>query len=475
MASIEAQNRNGQRIALDTRAVDEFGAQLQGALLRPGDAAYGEARQVWNGLIDRYPALIARCANTADVARAIQFARAHHLPIAVRGGGHNVAGTGTVDGGLVIDLSPMKAIEVDPVSRTARAEGGVIWGELDRATQAFGLATPGGVVSDTGIAGLTLGGGFGWLRRKYGLSCDNLIGAEMVTASGTVVRASETENPELLWALRGGGGNFGVVTSFEYRLFPVGPEVMVAFVLYPGELAVPALRFFRETMASAPDELSSFAILQRVPAAEPFPETWHHKQTVIFMSVYSGSVDKGERVVQPLRQFATPIADLSGPMLYVEAQRLFDEDYPRGARYYWKSTYLDSLNDEVIERLVAQAEAAPSDHSTLDVWHMGGAVARLGEGASFRGRGAPYHLGIEANWTDPAGDDANVAWARSVHADLRRFSGSGQYFNFPGFHEEGDSALRQSFGDAYDRLAAVKARYDPDNIFRLNANIKPAV
>jgi len=474
MATFDALSRTQTPILLTEDELAAFAGRLKGELIRPGDPDYDQARSVWNGMIDRRPALIARCAGVDDVVEAVRFARARDMLVAVRGGGHNVAGTGTVDGGLVIDLSPMKRVEVDPVQRTARAEGGVTWGELDRETHVFGLATPGGVVTDTGIAGLTLGGGLGWLRRKYGLSCDNLLSVEMVTADGNVVRASEDENPDLFWAVRGGGGNFGVVTTFEYRLHPVGPEVMQAIVLYPLEIARPALRFFREQMAQAPDELSSFAILQHVPAVEPYPEAWHHKPAVIFLACHCGPLDEGERVLRPLREFADPIIDLSGPMPYVEVQKLFDEDYPRGWRYYWKSTYMDSLSDPVIERLIAHTEAMPSHHSTLDIWHMGGAVARPASEMAFRGRSAPFHLGIEANWENPADDEANIAWAREVYRDMQQFSDGVEYLNFPGFLEDRERVVRQTFGDAYDRLARVKAQYDPDNFFRLNANILPA-
>lgn len=474
MPPVNALSRVQAPILLAENEIAAFRGRLTGSLYGPDDPNYEAARSVWNGMIDRRPALIARCIGVADVVEAVKFARQHDLLVAVRGGGHNVAGTGTVDGGLVIDLSPMKAIRVDPAMRMARAEGGANWGELDRATQAYGLAAPGGVVSDTGIAGLTLGGGFGWLRRKYGLSCDALLAVELVTAEGAVLRASENENPELFWAVRGGGGNFGIVTAFEFRLYPVGPEVMQAIVLYPLEIGQVALRFFREQMRNAPDELSSFAILQRVPPVEPYPKEWHHKSTVIFAACYSGAPDDGERVVQPLRAFAEPIIDLSGRYPYLDVQRLFDEDYPHGRRYYWKSTYLDSLDDPVIDRLIAHAEAAPSDHSTLDVWHMGGAVGRPDGDTAFRSRSAPYHLSIEANWDKPVDDADNLAWAREVHRDLMRFSDGSQYFNFPGFLEDGESALRQTFGDAYSRLARVKAQFDPDNFFRVNANILPA-
>src|SRR5919112_1756432 len=417
MADLPIVTLTGAAAALGEALVERFGSRLRGNLLSPSDAGYEEARLIWNGLIDKRPALIARCAGVADVIDSVNFARENDLLVAVRGGGHNVAGNAVADGGLVIDLSPMKGIRVDPERRTTRAEGGATLGDIDREMQVFGLATPLGVVSETGIAGLTLGGGIGWLRRKYGLSSDNLVSVDLVTADGRFLTASEEENEDLLWGIRGGGGNFGVVTSFEYRLHPVGPEVMCCFVLYPGDRAREVLKFCDEYVAEAPDEVSPLAFLGHVPPVEIFPNGWH---------------------------------------------------------YYWKSVNLDGLGDEVIERLTYHAWAAPSEHSTIDVWYQGGAMARVGTSeTAFGDRSSPILLGIEANWEDPQDDEANLAWVRSCFSDMRRFSNGGMYLNFPGFLEEGEQLLRDVYGENYERLVALKNKYDPTNLFRLNQNIKP--
>lgn len=461
--------------ALGGRSVEEFGSRLRGELLLAGDAGYDEARKVWNGMIDRHPALIARCKSAADVVSAVDFARESGLLVAVRGGGHNVAGTATVDGGLLIDLSPMKGIRVDPERRTVRAEGGVTIGELDERTQIFGLATPMGVVSETGIAGLTLGGGMGWLRRKYGLASDNLVSADVVTAAGRFLTASEKENEDLFWGIKGGGGNFGVVTAFEYRLHPVGPEVMFCFVFYPGERASEVLFSLKEYMAQAPDEVSPLGFLGRIPSDEMFPREWHGEPFVAIATMHAGSVEQGEGALRPLRELGEPIADFSGPMPYVEAQQLLDEDYPDGGRYYWKSTNLGSLDEEAIERLVAHSTSAPSDNSTIDLWFQGGAMGRIGAGESaFGDRSSGVLIGVEANWEKPQDDGANVAWARECVADMRRFSDGGMYLNFPGFLEGGQNLMRDAYGANYERLAYLKAKYDPTNLFRLNQNIEPS-
>ncbi len=449
-------------------------SQLRGEVLQPSDESYDKARKVWNGMIDKKPALIVRCASADDVVAVVSFARENGILLAVRGGGHNVAGTAVADGGLVVDLSPMKGVHVDLERRTVRAEGGVTIGELDEETQKFGLATPMGVVSETGIAGLTLGGGLGWLRRKYGLSSDNLVSVDIVTADGRYLTASETENPDLFWGIRGGGGNFGVVTSFEYQLYPVGPEVMFCFVVYPGDRAKEVLRFCEEYVAQASDEVSPLGVLGRVPHDELFPEEWHGKPYAAILAMYSGSVEEGERVLQPLRDLGDPIADLSEPMPYTEAQKLLDDDYPEGGRYYWKSVNLNGLGDEEIEHLMAHAETAPSDHSTIDVWYQGGAMNRVGaEETAFGDRSAPYLLGIEGNWEEPHEDEANVAWVRGCVADMQRFSDGGMYLNFPGFLEEGQEMMRDAYGENYERLVALKNEHDPANLFRMNQNIRP--
>ena len=475
MAELRIVTLAGADSALDEAVVEQFASRLRGGLLRSGDAEYEEARQLWNGVIDRQPALIVRCADADDVIDSVNFARENDLLVAVRGGGHNVAGTASADGGLVIDLSAMKEIEVDPEGRTVRAGAGVTIGELDEETQKHGMATPMGVVSETGIAGLTLNGGMGHLRRKHGLSSDNLVSVDVVTADGRSLTASEDENADLFWAIRGGGGNFGVVTSFEYRLHPVGPEVMCAFVLYPGDRAKEVLRFAEEYVADAPDEVSPLSFLGRVPRVEDFPEEWHGEQFVAFLAMYAGPVEEGEEVLRPLRELGDPIVDFSGPMPYTEVQKLLDEDYPDGWRYYWKSVNVEGLRDEVIEALIEHAEAAPSDHSTIDVWFQGGAMGRVGaDESAFGDRSAPILLGIEANWEpEPEEDEANIAWARNSFSDLRRFSDGGIYLNFPGFLEEGDAMMRDAYGENYERLVAIKNQYDPTNLFRLNQNIKP--
>ncbi|GAB4442897.1 MAG: FAD-binding oxidoreductase [Chloroflexi bacterium OHK40] len=464
---------------LNGAKVEAFARALRGQLLRPGEAAYEERRTVWNGMIDRRPALIARVAGPEDVALAIGFAREHGLPLAVRGGGHNVAGLATVDGGLVIDLGSLNQVRVDPEARVAYVGGGATWGEVDAATQVYGLATPGGVFSRTGVAGLTLGGGLGWLRNKFGLSCDNLIGAEVVTADGQIVRASETERPELLWGLRGGGGNFGVVTRFEFRLHPVGPEVMFMFVFHDGsgENAARALRLYRDYSAQAPDEVSTLAVLGSIPP-DPhlFDASLFGKHYVAFVGMYAGPAEEGRAALRPLLEFGEPLKDFSGVMPYVDAQRMYDNDYPDGMRYYWKSLNLNSLDDTVIAQIVAHARRQVSPFSTTDIWHIGGAVKRVGpEQSAFHGRQAAFLLSPEANWHEPADDAANILWLRSFVAALEPYSDGSRYLNFPGLLEEGDAMVRAAYGPQYARLAALKATYDPNNLFRLNQNITPAI
>ena len=472
MSTITALNLQGESRPLEAGVVQDLAGRLQGELLVPETQGYDQARRVWNGMIDRRPALIARVRGTADVVEVVDFARQQQLLTAVRGGGHNVTGNAVCDGGLVIDLSLMKGVQVDPTARIARAQGGVTWGELDRETQIHGLATPGGVVSMTGIAGLTLGGGLGWLRRKHGLSCDNLEAVELVSAQGRVHRVSGSENPELFWGLKGGGGNFGVVTGFEYRLHPVGPQVMFCFVFHPFEAAREGLRFYRDYAITAPDELSSFVIFGTVPEAEEFPAASHGRPYMLFAACYAGPLEKGERVVRPLREFTRPIADLSGPMPYRQVQSILDADYPPGElRYYWKSLYLAGLDDRAIDRLIELAALRPSPLSTLDIWQMGGAVARIGEEeAAFGHRQAPFLLGAESNWESQSDDQANIAWARRCCREMEPFSTGGSYLNF---EESGEGFAKAAHQRHFDRLRALKRVWDPDNLFRLNPNIRP--
>lgn len=455
----------------------ELRVRLKGPVILPGDAEYDEARSVWNGMIDKYPALIVRPLDGYDVITAVNFARENSLLLSVRGGGHNVAGHGSNDGGIVIDLSLMKSIEVDPVKQTARAGGGVTWGELDAATQVYGLATPGGVYSKTGIAGLTLGGGFGWLRNKYGLSCDNLIAAEVVTATGKLVRASTTENRDLLWGLRGGGGNFGIVTTFEYQLHPLGPDVMFVSIFHDTPTARDmerAVRFYRDFSITAPDEVSTIMALGKVPPNEHFPEALHGKFNTYFGGLYAGSAKDGKSALQALLDFGKPLLDFSGVMCYVEAQQAFDADYPDGLRYYWKSLNLSRLDDTVITRIVDHARRQPSPYSTTDLWHVGGAMSRVHpEESAFYGRQAAFLLNPEANWIDAADDERNMRWLRQFIQEMEGFSDGSRYLNFAGFQEEGSEMIRKGFGPQYERLMQLKRKYDPNNLFRLNQNIQP--
>jgi FAD/FMN-containing dehydrogenase len=440
-------------------------ASFEGRVVVPGDADYDEARKIWNGMIDRHPAAIAQCAGTPDVVAAVRFARENDLPLAVRGGGHNVSGNATCDDGIVVDLRPMDRVEVDAERRVARAGGGVTWGVYDRETQRHGLASPGGAISSTGIAGLTLGGGFGWLSRSYGLACDNLISAEVVTAAGDVVTASADEHPDLFWAIRGGGGNFGVVTRFDYRLHPVG-ELYAGLVLYPRSEARAFLKMYAELTAGAPDTLSTMAALLSSPDGDP---------VVGAFSVYHGPVDDGVRALEPLRAFGTPLLDDIGPKPYTVVQQAFDPGFPAGMRNYWKSSYLASLEEGCRDVLVDHANRAPTPLCVVGIEHMmQGAVARVGaDDTAFGRRDAEYNLLILGAGDDPSTDAANRDWARSFADAVRPFSTGGLYVNYMD-HDESERV-----GDAYGakhlaRLAGIKKRYDPDNLFRLNQNIVPA-
>jgi hypothetical protein len=426
-------------------------------------------------MIDKRPALIARCAGVADVISAVTFAREDDLLLAVRGGGHNVAGTAVCDHGLVIDLSEMNGVRVDPEARTAWVQAGATWADIDHETRAFGLATPGGVVSDTGVAGLTLGGGIGHFRCKYGLSCDNLRSVDLVTAEGEYLTASAEENADLFWGLRGGGGNFGVVTGFEFELHPVGPEVATCLVFYPGDRLTEVLMAYREFIAGATDEISTFVFAGELPEEELFPNEWIHEQKFAIMGCYAGPTGEGERALAPLRGFADPIVDFSDVMAYAEFQQLLDEDYPDGMRYYWISLYLDGLSDTGIDRIKYWADAAPSPLSTVDVWQLGGAITDVDiEESAFAGRHAPVLLGVEANWEDPTTDEANIEWVRDCLDDMRQFSDGSVYLNFPGFLEEGDEMMRTTFSPAYERLVELKDEYDPTNLSSRNQNVPPS-
>jgi FAD/FMN-containing dehydrogenase len=464
------------RAALADDAIATLEGDLRGRLVRPADPDYDDVRAVWNGVIDAHPALVARCRGVADVITSVDFARDHDLPLSVRGGGHNVAGTAVCDDGIVVDCSEMRSVSVDPEARTVRVQAGATWADVDHETQAFGLATPGGVVSDTGVAGLTLGGGIGHLRCAYGLTCDNVRAADVVTADGEFVTASADSHPDLFWACKGGGGNFGVVTAFEFDCHPVGPEVATCLVFYPSEVLPDFLEFYREYVADAPREVSSLVFAGEMPDEALFDAGDVHRGKFAAMGLDAADVDEGEHALAPLREFADPLADVSGVMPYAEFQQLLDEDYPDGMRYYWKSLYLDELSTAAIDRITYWADAAPSPLSTVDVWQLGGAITDAGiADSAFAGRHAPFLLGVEANWEDPSMDDENVAWVRDCLEDVRQFSDGSVYLNFPGFREDGDQdVMQRTFGPAYERLVAVKDHYDPTNLFDSNQNIAPS-
>jgi FAD/FMN-containing dehydrogenase len=452
-------------------------AGFRGDLIGPDHDGYDDARAVWNGTVDRRPRLIARCRVPADVAAAVRLARIHDLEIAVRGGGHNVAGTAVCDDGIVIDLSAMRAVTVDPAARTARVQGGSLWGDVDHATQRHGLATTGGIVSHTGVGGVSLGGGIGWLMRKHGLVVDNLVEVEVVTADGDVIRASTDDHPDLFWALRGGGGNFGVVTSFLFRLHPVGPTVLAGPVFWAAEDTADILRFYREFITDAPDELGTIVRLGTIPPLPAVRDELHFRPAIAVASCYAGPVEDGERAVRLLREFGSPLVDLVGSTRYVDHQRSIDDTVPHGWHYYWKGTSLTRLTDEVVDVIAEHAYDATSPRSYAAIFHLGGAVARVPRDATaYPGREVAHNMVIDAAWLPEQADivgGAETAWARAFHGALEPH-GAGVYVNFLD-NDDDPSRVREAYGAAtYSRLAAVKARYDPENVFHHNKNIPPA-
>jgi FAD/FMN-containing dehydrogenase len=472
MHAVKVQTMTEGPVALDEGAVDQFARAFRGELIQPEDPAYEQARRVWNGLIDKHPALIARCANAADVVAAVRFAKEHGLLLSVRCGGHNVAGQAVCGEGLVIDLSPMRAAQVDPIHQTVRVQGGATLGDIDRQTQRFGLAVPVGVVSATGIGGLTLHSGIGWLMRKHGLTIDNLLSVDIVTADGQLRHASETEHADLFWAVRG-GGNFGVVTSFEFRAHPVGPQVWFLVTLYPISQARQVLQFTRDFVAEAPEDLGLLATLWSAPEEEAVPPEYRRTPVVVVAGCYSGPRETAEQVIWPLRQITDPIVDLSRPASFESVQTFLDADYPDGRLYYWKSAYLKELSEAALDLLIDQAAARPSPLSSLDIFFLNGAVNRVpADKTAFARRDMPYLVSIEANWTDPGQSDANIAWARNTFDDLQQFA-HGSYLNFPGFMEDADELLQGAYEANYERLLAVKTKYDPDNLFHGVLNIVP--
>jgi len=447
-------------------AVTELASKFSGQLLQPTDAGYEEARKVHNGLVNKRPALIARCRGVADVVDAVDLARKLGLEVAVRGGGHNVAGRATVEGGLMIDLMPMKGIHVDPNARTVRAQGGVTWAELNRETQLHGLAVTGGVVSTTGIAGLTLGGGLGWLMGKYGLALDNLRSVGIVTAEGKVLRASKDEQADLFWAIRGGGGNFGVATSFEYQLHPVGPTITGGLIAHPFDRARDVLRFVRDFTASLPDEFMVFGGLIHAGDGSG-------TKLAAMVACHCGSLNEGETAVRPLKQFATPLMDAMGPIPYCQLNGMLDGAYPKGALNYWKSSFLAQLSDAAIDTLIDCFARCPTPMGQLLLEHFHGAVARVNVAdTAFPHRAEGYNLVVLAEWMEPKDTERCIAWARDTYTAMEPFVGSGRYVNYLGDDETGDPTAA-AYGPNYHRLQEIKKKYDPSNFFHMNQNIRP--
>ncbi|MFI2645802.1 FAD-binding oxidoreductase [Streptomyces sp. NPDC018610] len=451
----------------------ELEAGLRGALVRPGDPSYDRARAVWNAAHDKHPALVVRCAGTADVLRAVEFARSQDLLVAVRGGAHSIAGFSTCDDGIVIDLSAMKGAYVDPERRRVVAQAGLTWGDLDHETQAFGLAVPGGLISTTGVAGFTLGGGVGWLTRRHGLTSDNLTAAQMVTADGRVVRADAHEHAELFWALRGGGGNFGVVTSFEYEAHPVGPQVLAGLVVYPLAEARQVVTRWREASAHMPDELTTLVVLTTAPPLPFLPEEVHGTRVVVLAGMYAGPPSAGETAVAPLRRLGTPLADVMGPMPYTGAQSMLDPLWTAGAHNYFTSAFIEP-SDDAIDALLRRHLTTPTPFSELHLHHLGGAFARVPAGSTaFSRREAGVLCNVIARSPTAAGFDGHVAWARDTRREIARHGHGGLYVNFTG--DGGEDKVRAAYPDAvHRRLVGVKDVYDPTNMFRLNQNIRPS-
>ena len=449
--------------------------RMRGHVIGPAHPTYDDARSVWNGMIDKRPAAIARCADENDVATAIRFAAERGLALAVRGGGHNVAGTAVCDDGVVVDLSAMRSVRIDASRSTVHVQGGASWADIDDVTAPLGLAAPGGVVSETGVAGLALSGGVSHQRRRDGMTIDNLVSAEVVLADGSRVRASADEHPDLYWALRGGGGNFGVVTSFELCLHELGPEVFGLNVAYPLEDAKRVLVGWRDAVADAPDELTTAGMVWSLPDIDELPEELRGKPYVGVAGLWAGDPTEGERATQALRELADPLIDMSGSMEYLDLQRSLDPFFPKGPRRYWKALYLDGFSDAAIDATVERSARRPSNDTLVIIRHCGGAISRIGaEATAFGDRSSEWMLSIDSTWHDPGDDEVNIEYTRAFWDAVVPFSDGKTYFNFPGLFEEGDAAVRSSYGSNHARLERIKAAYDPDNLFRLNQNIAPA-
>lgn len=473
LARLSLATPSADRVEIAADALDALCRAVRGAILLPGDAGYEAARTVWNAMIDRKPGLIVQCAGAADVIAAVRFAHAHGLLVAVKGAGHNIAGSAVCDGGLMLDLSPMKSVRVDPRQRTAVVEPGVTLGELDRETQAFGLATPLGINSTTGVAGLTLGGGFGWLSRPFGHAIDNLIAADVVTAQGELLHASADENADLFWGLRGGGGNLGVVTAFTFRLHPVGPEVLAGLIVFPLAQAAGVLRNYRAFVAEAPDELTVWVVLRKAPPLPFLPADAHGTGVVILPLIHVGDVAEGERLIAPMRRFGEALGEHVGPMPFTAWQSAFDPMMAPGMRNYWKSHDFSELSDAALDLMVEYAGTLPTPECEMFIAHLDGAVGRVAPGAmAYPHRNARFVLNVHARWQNPADDEACIRWARRFFAATAPHATGGVYVNFMTGDEQ--DRVRAAYGENYDRLATLKAKYDPGNLFQVNLNVRPA-
>ena len=474
MTALTARTLSGSETTLGRERLKGLSDRLRGPLLTDGDAGYDEARTLWNAMIDERPALIARCTGAADVRAAVTFAREHEILLSVHGGGHNVAGKAVSEAGLMIDLSPMSGVRVDPEARTARVGGGAVMADLDHEAQAFGLATTGGIVSTTGVAGITLGGGLGWLSRRHGLVHDNLVSADVLTAGGELVQASEKKNSELFWGLRGGGGNFGVATSFEFELHEVGPEVLNVRLIYPYEAVPETLRFYREFMADAPPEVQVYAALLRGTPEFGLPEPLHGKTLLAFRGLFVGDIDEGREAFRPLREFGDPIADLTQPIPYTVHQNQADDLYREGHRNYWKANFYEELSDGLIEAVVEHVDPLPSPYSTVFFEWMGGAIAeRAPDATAFPHRDAAFSLTVAPKWEDPARDEEMIAWARQFHEATAPYASDGVYVNY--LDQDESDRVSAAYGGTHDRLVELKNEWDPENLFRVNQNIEPTV
>lgn len=474
MANIAVATMAGDRTSVAQQDLDAFASSLRGGLFKPGDAGYDTARSIWNAMIDRRPAMIAHCAGAADVIQAVKFASKHGLLVSVRGGGHNIAGSAVCEGGLMIDLSAMKSVRVDPHAQTARVEPGVTLHEFDTEAQAFGLATPVGINSTTGIAGLTVGGGFGWLSRKFGLTIDNLISVDLVTAAGDLIHVSAKEHPDLFWGIRGGGGNFGIVTSFQLRLHPVGPQVLAGLIVHPFAAARDVLRFYREFCKAAPDDLAVWTVMRKAPPLPFLPADVHGKEVLVLAAVCSGSISDGEKALAPLRAYGKPIADVIGPMPYAGFQTAFDPLLTPGFRNYWKSHDFRELSDAMLDTLLGFVSSLPSPHTEIFIAQLGGATKRIpADATAYRHRDAEFIMNVHGRWESASEDERCLAWCRKLFKDTAPFATGGVYINF--LTEEEEQRVRDAYGPSYNRLVELKNKYDPANLFRLNPNIRPSV